>query len=234
MRAYRNRLTGEVVALSEPGLVYRADGQHNGSAGIFDAEGCWTSSLVQKDGAVVGCPISPWGFALQEEVRLPTDDWSLVLMPNSPCLDIHIPSGSPMDFEHCGDSLRQALEFFPRHFPDKPFVGLACHSWILDNQFPDLLPPSSNLVRFEREGYLFPVARSGGAIRAVFGYGFAEEEGTVSADDLARLPRRTGMQKAFAEHMNAGGRFRGGGFFLLNGDLAWGKQVYRQGWPPDR
>lgn len=231
LRAYRHKETGAVVALSEPGLTYRSDGQRDGSAGVYDPEGRWTATLEVREGEVIGYPISPWGYALREPVSLPEREWTLALAPGYPVLDIHIPAGEPMDFDRCGDSIRQALGFFPRHFPDKPFVGFACHSWILDSQFPDLLPPSSNLVRFQREVYLFPIPRGGGLIRRVFGYGFEERDGTVSPEDLARLPRRTTMQRAFAAHLEAGGRFRGGGCFLLKEDTNWGSACYRTRWP---
>jgi len=229
--AYRNRVTGAVVALSDPGLPYRADGQRDGSAGIFDRQGAWTSMLEVDDDSVTGNPVSPEGYVLRDPVTLPRREWVPVMGPNSPCLDIHIPAGAPMDYDQCGESLRRALEFFPRHFPDRQFVGFACHSWILDTLFAELLPPTSNLVRFQREVYLFPIPHGGGVIRRVFGYGFAEMDGTVSDVDRARLPRDTGMRRAFAAHLDAGGRFRGGGCFLLKEDLDWGSEVYRKQWP---
>ena len=30
-----------------------------------------------------------------------------------------------------------AMEFFPRHFPDRPFVAFCCESWLLDSQQDD-------------------------------------------------------------------------------------------------
>lgn len=229
--AYRHRSSGAVTALSDAGLTYRADGQRDGSAGIFDPEGTWTSIVRVEDNAVTGNPVSPLGYVLREPITLALDEWAPVMGSTSPCLDIHIPAGAPMDFEQCGDSLRMALDFFPRHFPEKPFVGFACHSWILDTLFPDLLPLTSNLVRFQREVYLFPIPHGGGVIRRVFGHGFEEKDGTVSDADRARLPRGTGMQRAFAAHLDEGGRFRGGGCFLLKEDLNWGSEVYRRSRP---
>ncbi len=229
--AYRHRATGAVVALSDGGLPYRADGQREGSAGIYDAEGRFTSVFEVGDDVITGNPVSPEGYVLREPITLARREWTPAMGPNSPCLDIHIPAGAPMDFGECGESMRRALEFFPRHFPERPFVGFACHSWILDNLFPDLLPATSNLVRFQREVYLFPIPRGGGVIRRVFGYGFEETDGAVSGEDRARLPRDTGMQRAFAAHLDTGGRFRGGGCFLLKEDLDWGREVYRSNWP---
>src|SRR4030042_3606114 len=99
------------------------------------------------------------------------------------------------------------MAFYPKYFPDNPFVGFTCYSWILDHQFERLLPPASNLVRFQKEVYLFPI-RSGGSgpLETVFGF---------KPGDIRKAPRGTTMQRAFAELIEKGGHFHGGGCFLL-------------------
>ncbi|MHB0876462.1 MAG: acyltransferase domain-containing protein [Anaerolineae bacterium] len=224
LRAYRQTSTGAVVALSQADVHYRADGQVDGAGGVLDGDDGWTATLAEADDAVTGYPMSPWGPALAEPVSLRRDQWQPVLTPGDPVLDIHIATGSPMDYDECGESIRRALAFFPRHFPDRPFVGFACGSWILDSQFEELLPASSNLVRFQREMYLYPLRDDGHtAIRTVFGFG-------ADVADLARFPRRTGMQRAFAAHLEAGKHFHAGGCFLLKEDADWGSTYYRNHW----
>lgn len=225
LRAFRHRETGAVVALAEEGVRYRADGQRDGAGGVFDTEGGWEATLKDTGRGIEGCPITPWGRAMREPTCLPTEEWRPTLAPGDGVLDIHIPAGSPMEFAACGDALHRALAFFPRHFPEHPFVGFACGSWLLDAQIEQLLPATSNLVRFQQEVYLLPGrSGSGTTIHRVFGNQF-------NLADLPRLPRETTMQRAFARHLEAGGQFRGGGCFLLTEDLAWGTQVYRRRWP---
>lgn len=221
LRAFRHHTSGIVVALSEAGVRYRTDGQVDGAGDVYDPT-AWTSTLTLTGEATIGHPISPLGHVLETTLTLSGREWRQVLAPGDPTLDIHIPTGSPMNYDACGESLRQALAFFPRHFPDKPFVGFSCFSWILDAQFEQLLPPCSNLVRFQKEVYLFPIkGGSGGVINTVFGFG-------LNLADLPRFPRRTTMQRAFAAHLERGGHFRGGGCFLLKDDLDWGSQCYRR------
>jgi len=218
LRAFRHRRDGTVVALSGPDVCYRADGQVDGAGGRHDEAGAWTSALTVTDTEILGHPIHPTGYAVRQPIRLTAADWQEALAPGSPVLDIHIPGGSPMDFDACGESLRRALAFFPKHFPDRPFVAFMCHSWILDHQFESLLPPTSNLVRFQREVHLFPIASgSEGTVSAVFGH---------RVRDITSAPRATTMQRAFARHLETGGHFRSGGCFVLADDVAWGKQVY--------
>jgi len=219
LSVFRNRSDNTVLALSEMGMEYRADGQVNGAGDVWDREGAWTSFLSATDTEIVGSPISPRGYAIERQVRLAAGQWQAVMSPGDPVLAVHIPAGSPMDFGTCGKSIAKALEFFPRYFPERLFVAFMCHSWILDAQFEELLPESSNLVRFQKEVYLFPVkSSSAGVIKTVFGR---------KVTDISSAPRHTTMQRAFAKHIEGGGQFRGGGCFLFPQDFAWGEQVYR-------
>lgn len=208
VRAFRNVESGVVVALSDHGSRFRADGQ------VMDTEGAWTATWRKQDDEIIGFPISPRGFAVKQEVRLPASRWRQVLAPGDPILEVHIPAGPPMAFDACGESFRRALDFFPRHVPDEPFRAFVCASWILDTQIDGLMPPDSNLVRFQREMYLFPIPSGG------------DMPWQVRMADGQTQPR-TRMQRAFYEHVARGGRFHSGGCFLLADDLRWGEQVYR-------
>jgi hypothetical protein len=219
-QVFRHRSTGGVVALADAGLHFRADGQIDGAGGVVDPDGGWFSHLEEGDTEVRGFPILPEGVARHEELPLPRAAWDRVLAAGDPVLHLHIPAGSPMDFAACGESLQQALAFFPQHFPEKPFVAFACSSWLLDAQLEQMLPAQSNLVRFLQEMYLLP-SRSGGGgtLERVFG---------ASTIDPRTAPRDTTLRRAIADHLLAGGHLRGARCFLFPRDLDWGRQVYRR------
>ena len=220
VRVYRRRADGAVLALSEAGVRFRADGQLVGAGGLPPAESDWTADWEETERNVRGTPILPTGRALPETVALALDDWQLVLARGDPVLQIHIPAGEPMDFDRCGASFREAMRFFPRHCPDTPFRAFACSSWLLDNQFEHLLRPSANIVRFIRELYLLP----GGSDNRVT---LERVFGTVPAD-LRQAPRDTALRRAIVDHLLAGGHLRAGAAFLLPEDLCWGTGVYRR------
>ena len=123
--------------------IYNTRGQRNGAGKVCDGQGMWTSKLTETESEIVGNPIHPTGYALPGPVALSKADWQQCLTPGEGVLNMHIPTGSAMDYDECGRSMRQAMEFFPRHFLDRPFVGFDCQSWILDAQFGQLLPPTS-------------------------------------------------------------------------------------------
>ena len=120
-----------------------------------------------------------------------------------------------MTVERCRASMRQALEFFPRYFPDKPFVGFACGSWILNPELDRIYRPDSNMVLWQRELYLYPLANhpnSRSGLHFVFG---------TNDVDPATAPRDTSLRRALLDHLDAGGRLLGGGMFLLLEDFVW-------------
>lgn len=219
IRVYRHREASKVVALSEGGVSYRRDGQrHRGG----DTPAAWTSRLRITGDRIAGHPILPTGRACEETVTLAAADWVSVLGPGDPVLYFHIPGGIPLDHAACGDSFRAAMDFFPRHFPERPYKAFFCGSWLLDTQLEDWLPSGSNLVRFLREFYLVPGGISEWSIRrTVFGN---------AADDLSEAPCDTSLQRAMLEHVSAGRPIdpRAGKCFLFPEDLDWGRQVYRK------
>ena len=207
-----------VVALSEDGVSYRPDGQRQRSG---DPPAAWTSRLLVTRDKIAGHPILPTGRAVEELVTLDAADWNPVLEPGDPVLYFHIPGGIPLEHAACGESFRAAMDFFPRHFPDRPYKAFFCGSWLLDTQLEDWLPAGSNLVRFLREFYLVPGGISKRSIlQTVFGN---------AADDLSRAPGDTSLQRAMLKHVSLGRPIdpRAGKCFMFPEDLDWGRQVYR-------
>lgn len=65
-------------------------------------------------------------------------------------LSLHIPDFcGPLTPEAVDDSLDRATHFFARHFPSEHYDFAICHSWLLSPQLAGLLPPESNIMRFQ-------------------------------------------------------------------------------------
>ncbi len=217
LRVYRHAASGAVLAISAEGVSYRADGQI-----AQREEAAWTSSLAVSDDAVTGSPILPTGRAVAEQVTLSLSEWRPALLPGDPVLNLHIPSGSPMSHQACGESFRTALAFFPRHYPDYHFAAFHCGSWILNTWLEEVLPPTSNLVRFQREVYLYPIPLwPPTMIDRAFG---------KLPEDLRQAPRDTQLRRALLEVLEAGRELPvgGGACFLFPEDFRWGEEVYRR------
>lgn len=131
--------------------------------------------------------------------------WDLPgLHKGDPVLGVHIPATGPLLDAACEESFRLAAEFFPRHFPDHPFVAFTCESWMMDPHLALYLPPDSNLIRFQRRFSLFPPPESLAwqLYQRVLGW----EVRTVQDAP----PPRTTLQRAVLEHVRRGGHWQGG------------------------
>lgn len=131
--------------------------------------------------------------------------------PGDPVLGVHIPDfRGPLTPEACDDSVARARAFFARHFPEEPAGTAVCHSWLLDPQLRRYLPAESNIVRFQDRfeiAYVNEEAEDDTPVAFVFG-------GTETPRE--RLPRRTRVQRAVLDHLDAGGHWHSGhGWFRL-------------------
>lgn len=213
--AFRHRQTGEVIAFSEPDIRYRRDGQVDGTNDETDPEG-WTATYEQTEGRIRGNPIAPEGRGVREVLELPAAQWEQVLARGSRVLDIHIPEGTPLSEPECLDSYRQALAFAARFFPAEQVSAFVCTSWLLSPQFPAILPDSSNILRFLRHFYRYPIQSGDGAtLFRVFG---------SNSIDLARAPRDTVLRRAIIGYMEQGHRLNDAGGFFLKDQLPGGCQ----------
>ena len=210
VRVYRCNQThktgySQVIALSEDGVRYRKDGQLFRSED--DDHNTWLAHLELNGKEVKGCPILPSGSVLPQPITLDTNQWHMVLGPTDPALFFHIPSGSPMQLHLCLESMRKALEFFPRYFPEKRIAAFYTKSWLLDGQLSEMLSPQSNIVRLQNHAYMFPHRIADRLILK-----------TVFGSEQPKHDRcKTSLERAMTHHLSSGSPFRarGGGGFVL-------------------
>jgi hypothetical protein len=223
IKVYRNCVTDDVIALAVDGTRFNRDGYIDAEAAADDVG--WTARLSEEGDHVVGFPVSPLGAGVNREVSLPASAWRCVLASGDPIIEVHIPGGRGMTMELVKAAMGEALSFFPAHFPERPFVGFGCLSWILNPAFERMLGDSSNMVQWEREVYLYPYAAKGTE-------GLREAFGTEDPDP-ATAPRDSTLRRALLDDLAAGRRPRWGGMFLLTKDFAhFGSRYYRSHWPP--
>ena len=231
LRVYRRGDTGETVALAEAGVRFDREGYMEPESGNTDDYG-WTARFEQLSGRVEGNPIAPDGHALRRTVALDLRRWECVLArERSRILDIHIPSGGKMTMEAIVDSLGRAADLFSHRLGPSAFAGFSCISWILSPYLTKILAPSSNIITFMHEVYLFPVPRiPADGLFFVFSdprfYG-----GELSLELLKELTPKTSLEEKVRRYILDTDQWRGGGMFLLTEDLPkLGTRCYRTGW----
>ncbi|MGP9537669.1 acyltransferase domain-containing protein [Brachybacterium sp. AOP43-C2-M15] len=131
----------------------------------------------------------------------------------------HIPATGPLDPASVEESFAAATTYFTRHYADlgadrsarEPRFGheFVCDSWLLSDEFPEIVGAESNLARFaglwERIGT--DPDGADGALFFVFG--------RRPPVDPAALPRRTRLEEAVAERLADGRGWTSGSGRLL-------------------
>lgn len=225
-QVFRNRHTGEVVALAAHGTRFSAEGRVFGDAGNYRNGDGWTASFERPQTHVTGHLLHPNGYGTTHKVTLSLDDWECLLEKGVTTLQMHIPFGGHMPPDACRDSVTRAKALFARHFPDEPAVAITCGSWIFSPQLQACLPDTSNLVRFQRELFLVPSPAHGSD-----GLWFVFLERGLP--DFRTWPRKTRVQRAILDYLEQGHVWGAGRmFFLLDDVPRFGQQVYRAAWPP--
>ena len=129
---------------------------------------------------------------IREEVQLPG------LRKGDPALEGHVPQGEPLDHDACWASYRAAFPFFEKYFQ---YHAKAVHlqTWMLDPALREILPPESNIMRWQNDATLVPSGDLGSGIgRFVFG---------TKVIDPATAPRDTTLRRKIVERIEAGGSF---------------------------
>lgn len=115
--------------------------------------------------------ITPIGKGLQDKVKLNRDEWEKVLDKDDTLLEIHIPRDTAFNMESIKDTYSKAKEFYATYFPEVKYKGMVCHTWLFTPQLREMLPPSSNIIKFQQQFYLYPTA---GSVRFLWNFVFNE------------------------------------------------------------
>jgi hypothetical protein len=205
LRVYRHARTAVVVVLAEAGVLFSDEGVN---VGVHT----WTSTLVETDDAIVGTALGPHGTARRQTVRLPRDEWHLVLKIGDAILDLHVPEDEPLTIDALRDAHMEATTFFDRYYPEHHFIAYLCDSWLFSPLLEEMLGSDSNIVRWQHEGYLLPDDSEG--------------EDLV---ELAAAPRDTRLRRALSARLEQGKLLYSGRYLFLREDLdRFGSQPYRE------
>ncbi|MCF6177615.1 MAG: acyltransferase domain-containing protein [Victivallaceae bacterium] len=215
IEVYQHKVDRSIVGLVGTKLNFDADGYVTRNS----TEVVWTSAPVAATSTtIIGTQVSPSGFSLNLKKTLKRDEWSCVLREGDTVIDMHIPSGGGLSLKECGDSMRQAVDFFATHFPKVKTTAIYCASWIFNTQLKTIVP-DSNLVEFMNELFLFPIDSEPDV---GFYFVFCRKYG-----ELKNPPKATRLQRGMLDILESGGRLRAGGMLFFKSDLnQFGSQIY--------
>jgi hypothetical protein len=231
--AFRNKSNGRIILLADPSMTLRSDGYAFEAGKLpnqarpflpepaHDEVG-WTPIIKKLGKGWKGNPISPYGFALKKHIFLSQDEWDRILQQNDTVLDIHIPRKDRFNVEDCRDSISQAFVFFKQQYPEQAFRALFCHTWFFTIQLQQILPVESNIVRFQREFYLYPFP---GSLGFLWGFVFGEKP-----IDFEKIPKDTTLRRSILEWIQGGKELFDLPGLYFQSPSEWGNQLYMTQW----
>lgn len=206
----KRKCDGAAVLFFHEPVQLREDGQVDGTNSVF-SEHTFQSSFTEDETCFSGTPVHPDGYVLNKRVRLDKREWEAFVRPGAGSLGVHIPKDGKMEIDMCRESFEAAVRFFPRYFPGRPIGVFTVDTWFLDAQLRQILPPESNIVRFQKEFYAYPV--------------LADEKFTYSrvfgnpVVDIASVPEDTALRRSIKRFVLSGGKMRFSAGVLLADDL---------------
>lgn len=114
-----------------------------------------------------------------------------------PAINVHIPSGRPLDIAQAKEAMEEAAKVFGKYFAGDKVLFL-CNSWLLYPGHYTILPPESRIRQFMD---LFTIVNvtvqpEGNNLWRIFN--------THDIGDLAKLPRDTALQRSYLNWMEQG------------------------------
>lgn len=214
---YRNKKTKELLTFALSGVKFRADGLIEGTGGVFSGDKAFTSSLTIDGNYLSGNPVTPEGICENRQTYILLDEWEQVLAKGQGILEVHIQKGEPLSQDVCLSSYLKAIDFYSAYFSEKTFVAYTCESWLLDTQFRQILQPTSNILEFQKNYYLYPILNDG---NDVFNYVFHKKP-----SDFTKAPKDTSLKRAIIDYVLAGNQMNSSGGFILKDRYLSGLEV---------
>lgn len=160
VKGFYNAKEDAFMLLCREGMELRANGDMQGVCKKEKTADGFVTEYEETEEYFIGNPVTPIGKGLNKQVKLKRDEWEKVLDKDDTLFEIHIPRDTAFDMESIKDSYSQAKEFFATYFPEVKSKGMVCHTWLFTPQLREMLSPSSNIVKFQKQFYLYPTAGS--------------------------------------------------------------------------
>ncbi|MDR6550120.1 acyltransferase domain-containing protein [Paenibacillus qinlingensis] len=171
VKGFYNEKEERFMLLSSKGMELRANGDMQGVCNKEKTTNGFVTEYEETDEYFIGNPITPIGKGLNNPIKLNKNEWTKVLDKDDTMLEIHIPRDTAFDMEKIKDTYIQAKEFYAKYFPEVSYKGMVCHTWLFTPQLREMLPQTSNIVKFQEQFYLYPTA---GSVRFLWNFVFNE------------------------------------------------------------
>lgn len=209
-RVFENK-NDETIVLAD-GVTIHRDGHILGTAGYKDEEGSFKADFKETDEYFEGCILNKETSLYENKrVRLPKNEWRVILKDGDSVIGLHIPASIPLDDDICRFSFDKAEEVLTRCYPEYSFKAFETFTWLLAPELKTFLKPQSNILNFRKYFTIFPSERASGM--TIFSYVYLCEDVNI---DYNLLSEETSLQRSIKKHYLEGKYVHEfNGFFMI-------------------
>ncbi len=169
-------------------------------------------SSCQAVGETDGYLIAPDGRVLDRYVTLSSDEWEIAFDAGDTALSFHIPADVAYTVDTLQDTMKKAVAFFEKYYPDYQVKSVQSYSWLYSPQLVQMLPETSGINRLNRELYLAPVPSGADGF-----YSFVFKTDDF---DIETAATDTSLKRGFVSFVKNGGRVHNGFMYFPAADAA--------------
>ncbi len=147
---------------------------------------------------VKGNRLSPCGFITKDIITLDKKNWKKILRKNDWMIGFHIPEGEGYTKEHVRISMKLALNFFRKYYPEIPFKGFWSASWLYDGRLSLFLKKENRIVEVQRQFFNYSGGWNGEMA-------YIELYGGIDIC-LENAKKDTSLQRNVADFLEKGGK----------------------------
>lgn len=234
-RLYRSNVAGKVLGISDGGLTVDSEGQLLGeepeqkpavgtgyefSARKARRPEIFHTFLEEDETRITGYALNPCGYVTDRVVTLPKAEYEIALDKGDCLIALHVPGGEGYTPERLRGSMKLAVDFFDKYFPELKVKGFWSESWLYDPRLTLILEKDRNIPSVQRQMFRYSGGWDGGML---YVHLFRSLD-TVLED----FECKTSLQRKAKEFLLNGNRFCASGMIFLREELETGN-VYSTG-----
>lgn len=234
-RLYRNKNTRKVVGIQDAGCVVDSEGQlvledapcadesKPGTGHVYARQKAigketFLTTVTETENEVCGYYMNPCGFVENKKVTLSKEEYEIALDKKDCLLGFHIPSGEGYTPERMRNSMKLAMDFYKKYYPELQVKGFWSESWLYDKRLSFLIGKGKNITNVSEEMFCFSGGWDG---EMLYVHLFQTMETNLEACEC-----KTTLQKNARRVLLEGGRFCSTGMVFLEEELENGNHYF--------
>ena len=247
---YRNKKTGKVIALNDAGNIYDSEGQvlkwkvseewdepetdeeeeevkeqdpNSGHVlGTRPAKDPRTFVTVKNEteDEITGHYMNPIGYTEEKMITIKKSEYEKVLKRGDYLIALHIPGGEGYTPERMQNSMRLALEFFAKYYPELDMKGFWSSSWLYDKRLELIIGKNKNITNCQNLMFRYSDGENG---HMLYIHLYRNLDNKVTD-----YPCETSLQKGARDFLLEGGRFCTTGMMILKEEALNGEFYFTE------